>query len=1474
MRGAGVLGVLTAWAGLCGPGALAQPVLFSEVADSREALDRYDGTREPAHRELDATWSASELPKRSVRIDLERLAGIRENIDKRLGAPPVVLNLLEDVRFQAVFEDAAPTLWGYSLSGRLEGERFGTATLVVHGDMVAGTVRTPTATYSIRSVGGGVHVVEEVEPPTLDKDDGIAPPASAVPQSPPSATAVPEDDGSEIDVFVFYTPLARAILNGTRRARIQIDLAVAEANAAYTAGGAVQRVRLVGAVETRYEERGPADRALFEEISRFRIADDGHMDDVHLIRDAYAADLVHLLTEAGGGSAYVSPYQEDVAFARTGVLPGRIPGSTFVHELGHNMGLQHDRYSYLTNYPFPYSHGYVNQRAFEDGAPVRACWYTIMAYANQCAAAGLFGPPLMRFSNPNQRYPDTDGDPMGIPGDDPSEEVDGPADAVRSLNETRTSVANFRASANRCSYRLTRTDGARMVVGADGGSFTVPVEVSEGCPTAAVSHDAFLELEANPTDEGVDAVIRVAGNDGGTRIGLVTIMGESVEILQDGRATVADVCGRSPWIRDALTDYAGRENCEDVTEFDLAEVYELSLRGITGPIESNDLDGLVNLWRLDLRTSSVSGPIPADVGRLRKLRMVYLNNNELSGPLPPELGRLDLRHLDVSGNVLTGPIPRELGALENLTGSLVLDDNQLDGSIPEEFGSLRKAWEISLAGNALTGDVPAALGTLDRVRQLRLHDNDLSGPVPPELVRLEHLHELSLRGNALTGCIPGGLRDVPINDLDDLGLGYCAAVSLADGGPPDAPGEAGRVAEGSAASLTIVAEPAQDTTFDVTVAISGGEAYGVALGNRTVTIRSGVTEATLIVNTENDDVEEPDGAFTATILAGTGFALMTSRSSASIVIDDDEGPSAPSIVSLAPEDSMLTVAWTAPPGESESFVEFHIRYRPAAAASGGRTWKRMSHETGRGLQRDISGLTNYVEYEVQVRAVSAAGNGKWSETAKGTPGACGRDCRTLLAVGDTLGGGMATNWRIGVPIEEWIGIRVNHSTGRVTGIRISGRGLSGTIPAELSSLTELSSLSLAHNRLTGMVPPELGGLKRLYELRLSHNRLAGTIPPELGDLPYLRILDLSGNELVGTIPPKLGRLANLSSLVLSENRLTGPIPGEFGGLANLDTLRLHENEMTGPIPASLGRLSNLRVLLLSNNRLTGIIPRDLANLKLTFLWLAGNDLTGCVPAPLRDVERNDLNQLDLPNCPPAAVIDLAIESIPLDGRAYGAGERIDASVWFETDVTVSGSPQLALAIGSGVRAARFLANRGTGQLAFRYPVDSFDRDSDGISIALDALSLNGGRILDVDGEDVVLGLGEHVIVNHPSHRVRGGPRERVLDQNLEAGGETLTLDLSRYFSVPEGESLTYGSPTSSDPAVASAIIENGLLKIIPLEDGSTTITATATNASGVAVMLSFNVTVTATMRRLRPWLMGILEEQAREEAEMANDDEP
>ena len=60
--------------------------------------------------------------------------------------------------------------------------------------------------------------------------------------------------------------------------------------------------------------------------------------------------------------------------------------------------------------------------------------------------------------------------------------------------------------------------------------------------------------------------------------------------------------------------------------------------------------------------------------------------------------------------------------------------------------------------------------------------------------------------------------------------------------------------------------------------------------------------------------------------------------------------------------------------------------------------------------------------------------------------------------------------------------------------------LSGPIPAELGSLTNLEVLWLQHNQLNGAIPAELGGLTNLRWLSLSGNQLSGCVPGELEEI--------------------------------------------------------------------------------------------------------------------------------------------------------------------------------------------------------------------------------------------------------------------------------------------------------------------------------------------------------------------------------------
>ena len=241
-------------------------------------------------------------------------------------------------------------------------------------------------------------------------------------------------------------------------------------------------------------------------------------------------------------------------------------------------------------------------------------------------------------------------------------------------------------------------------------------------------------------------------------------------------------------------------------------------------------------------------------------------------------------------------------------------------------------------------------------------------------------------------------------------------------------------------------------------------------------------------------------------------------------------------------------------------------------------------------------------------------------------------------------------WLTDAPLEEWSGVETD-SLGRVVGLDLFARGLSGPIPATLAMLDHLERLDLGLNDLDGSIPPELGDLENLERLRLRGNDLSGPIPPELGALDNLERLELSLNDLSGPIPPEFGDLGNLESLTLFWNNLSGPIPPELGALANLQGLHLSRNDLSGPIPPELGILANLSTLDLNGNDLSGGIPRELGRLaNLERLELSLNDLSGPIPAELGGLTRLETLRL--------GVNDLS-GSVPPELGTLGSLQELD-----------------------------------------------------------------------------------------------------------------------------------------------------------------------------------------------------------------------
>ena len=240
------------------------------------------------------------------------------------------------------------------------------------------------------------------------------------------------------------------------------------------------------------------------------------------------------------------------------------------------------------------------------------------------------------------------------------------------------------------------------------------------------------------------------------------------------------------------------------------------------------------------------------------------------------------------------------------------------------------------------------------------------------------------------------------------------------------------------------------------------------------------------------------------------------------------------------------------------------------------------------------------------------------------------DCNTLLAAKAMLAGtsDALDDWSAGTAIADWTGVTV--TDGRVSGLGLTNQGLNGMIPNTLGDLSELTVLRLNSsfvpaipnisapanpNSLTGSIPAQLGSLTKLIHLFLDGNSLSGSIPEELGNMSALASLALNDNNLTGSMPVSLGKLTELRLFNLSANSLSGSIPSKLGDLSKILTFNLSGNQLTGSIPEEIGRLTEAVSFDLSDNKLTGAMPASLGKLtKAAIFSLDGNNLSGSIPA--------------------------------------------------------------------------------------------------------------------------------------------------------------------------------------------------------------------------------------------------------------------
>ena len=177
------------------------------------------------------------------------------------------------------------------------------------------------------------------------------------------------------------------------------------------------------------------------------------------------------------------------------------------------------------------------------------------------------------------------------------------------------------------------------------------------------------------------------------------------------------------------------------------------------------------------------------------------------------------------------------------------------------------------------------------------------------------------------------------------------------------------------------------------------------------------------------------------------------------------------------------------------------------------------------------------------------------------------------------------------------------------------------------------------------------------------------------------------------------------------------------------------------------------------------------------------------------------------------------------GGVYQPGDTVVVGVTFSEQVHVTGQPVLVLSIGAASRAAAFVAGSGSANatLRFSYVIQADDFDEDGISIGAGPGSLSGGTIQDRNGNDALRDFeakaadsGQRVgIVSLPAQPVR-----------TLIVGQAEVIDLSEVFGVP----ISFGcvDQCTDNANVATATVARSLMTIMPLAEGTATITIAGT----------------------------------------------
>lgn len=255
-----------------------------------------------------------------------------------------------------------------------------------------------------------------------------------------------EDGANKIDVLVLYTSEALQEAGGINKAKVHAQGAIDATNTAYANSKISTRLNLAQVDIFNIPESEQYSSILTTIRNNPSIA---------TMRENAKADLVSLIVSSPSSSALcgiaflTAPSSSAFSVVNFGCAIGNL---TFAHELGHNMGCQHnpENGSSPSVGGFPFSFGHFEANSFR----------TVLATASPNDPCGNC-PRVAFFSNPNVSI---QGAPTGVANQ---------RDNARTINGRASIIANFSQADSDKGVSLTVTPSFRTVMQGQSATFTL-----------------------------------------------------------------------------------------------------------------------------------------------------------------------------------------------------------------------------------------------------------------------------------------------------------------------------------------------------------------------------------------------------------------------------------------------------------------------------------------------------------------------------------------------------------------------------------------------------------------------------------------------------------------------------------------------------------------------------------------------------------------------------------------------------------------------------------------------------------------------------------------------------------------------------------------------------------------------------------------------------------------------------------------